>query len=150
MPSNRTWLLALAVTMGLLIPLATFQSRTRADNADSSAVPLQAQLFEQRVYTTAPGKLDHLHARFRDHTNYLFVKHGMHLIGYWTPVDRPDTLIYLLAYPDREAREASWKAFMDDPEWQRVWDASKQRAGGKIVTNVDSTFLTPTDYSPIR
>ncbi|MCA9214062.1 MAG: NIPSNAP family protein [Planctomycetales bacterium] len=108
------------------------------------------RLFEQRVYTTADGKLPNLHARFRNHTNYLFVKHGMHLIGYWTPTDKPNTLVYILAYPNKEAREASWKAFMADPEWQRVWAKSKEDAGGAIVTNVESTFMTATDYSPLH
>ena len=120
-----------------------------ADPATGSSA-LGAQFFEQRVYTTAPGKLPLLHKRFREHTNELFVRHGMHLIAYWTPADKDDMLIYVLAYPSREAREASWKAFMDDPEWQRVWAASKEEAGGAIVTNVASTFMVPTDYSPIR
>src|SRR5690349_20596967 len=43
------------------------------------------RVFELRTYTAAEGKLDALNARFRDHTNKLFVKHGMELIGYWTP-----------------------------------------------------------------
>ena len=117
---------------------------------DDTAEVKGARVFEQRVYTTADGKLPDLHARFRNHTNYLFVKHGMHLIGYWTPTEKPNTLIYILAYPSMEAREASWKAFMDDPEWQRVWAESKEKAGGPIVTQVESTFMTPTDYSPMR
>ena len=112
--------------------------------------PLPAHFFEQRIYTTAPGKLPHLHRRFRDHTNHLFVKHGMRLVGYWTPVDKPDTLVYILAYPSREAREASWTAFVADPEWKRAYAESHKKAGGKIVVHVDSTFMVPTDYSPMR
>ncbi|MCP4194166.1 MAG: NIPSNAP family protein [Pirellulaceae bacterium] len=120
------------------------------DDSKATAAAKSPQVFEQRIYTTADGKLPNLHSRFRDHTNYLFVKHGMHLIGYWTPKDKPNTLIYILAYPNQEAREASWKAFMSDPEWQRVWAESKENAGGSIVTKVESIFMTPTDYSPIR
>ena len=120
------------------------------ESSDVAATASGTRVFEQRVYTTADGKLPDLHAQFRNHTNYLFVKHGMHLIGYWTPADQPNTLIYILAYPSMEAREASWKAFMDDPEWQRVWAESKEKAGGPIVTKVESTFMTPTDYSPLQ
>ena len=65
------------------------------------------RVFEMRTYIAAPGKLDDLNARFRDHTNKLFVKHGMELIGYWTPAADPaakNTLIYILAYPrDRKS-----------------------------------------------
>jgi len=121
-----------------------------ASNDTQSESPLPAHFFEQRIYTTAPGKLPNLNQRFRDHTNYLFVKHGMHLVGYWTPVDKSDTLVYILAYPSREAREASWAAFVADPEWKRVYAESHEKAGGKIVVHVDSTFMVPTDYSPMR
>ena len=31
------------------------------------------RVFEMRTYTTAAGRLDALHARFRDHTNKIFV-----------------------------------------------------------------------------
>ena len=112
---------------------------------------LDAQVYELRVYATHPGKLDDLHARFRDHTNHLFVKHGMTLIGYWTPSDGPEaqnTLVYILAYPSKEAREASWKAFREDPAWKAAYAASIE--DGKLVEKVESKFLNPTHYSPIR
>src|SRR5579872_6489246 len=75
--------------------------------------------FEMRTYHAAPGKLDELHDRFRDHTMELFKKHGMVNIGYWVPVNNTNNLlIYIMAYPSREAREKSWKEFMADPDWQ--------------------------------
>ena len=109
------------------------------------------RFFEMRTYIAAPGKLDALNARFRNHTNKLFVKHGMELIGYWTPTDGPaaaNTLVYILAYPDRDAREKSWKAFQDDPEWKRV--RTETEADGKLVEKVETVYLKPTDYSPIK
>lgn len=103
--------------------------------------------FEMRIYYAAEGKLDALHARFRDHTMKLFEKHGMQNIGYWVPIDNAQNkLIYVLGYPSREAREASWKAFVSDPEWKEV--AKTTEANGKLVAKVDSRFLTATDYSP--
>ena len=72
-----------------------------------------------RIYYAAPGKLDALNTRFRDHTCKLFEKHGMVNIGYWLPMTNTENkLVYLLAYPSREAREKSWKEFMADPDWQ--------------------------------
>jgi hypothetical protein len=117
-------------------------------NSEERPVP---RLFEMRIYTAAEGKLDALNARFREHTNRLFVKHGMALIGYWTPVEGPEaknTLVYMLAYPSREAREKSWEGFRKDPEWTAAREASEK--AGKLVEKVDSKFLTPTDYSPIK
>ena len=48
------------------------------------------RVFEMRTYYASPGKLEALHARFRDHTTKLFEKHGMTNVGYWVPIDRPD------------------------------------------------------------
>ncbi|MFT5498447.1 MAG: hypothetical protein ACI9TH_003860 [Kiritimatiellia bacterium] len=104
------------------------------------------KFFELRTYHTHPGKLDALHARFSDHTIPLFTKHGMTNVAYWTPKDQPETLIYLMGYPSQEAREASWKAFMNDPDWKTAYAAST--ADGKLVAKVESVYLAPTDYSP--
>ena len=109
---------------------------------------LKARIFEMRTYTTAEGRLDVLHKRFREHTNYLFVKHGMTLIGYWTPADKPETLVYILAYPNMEARKKSWKGFRNDEAWKKASADSKK--DGPVVTKVVARFLNPTDYSPIR
>ena len=110
------------------------------------------KVFELRTYYTNEGKLNALNARFRDHTNRLFKKHGMTIVGFWTPQDKEkgkdDTLVYILSYPTREAATASWKAFQADPEWHKARDASEE--DGKIVKKVESIFLDPTDYSPIK
>jgi len=118
-----------------------------------TASPAQAEgrVYEMRTYTTEPGRLDALHKRFREHTNPLFVKHGMTLVGYWTPVEEPaakNTLVYILAYPSMAAREASWKAFAEDPDWKAAKAESEK--DGKIVSKVESVFLSPTDYSPLQ
>lgn len=111
----------------------------------------EPRVFEMRTYITHPGKLPDLHRRFREHTTALFEKHGMTNIGYWTPAEGPEaenTLVYLLAYPSREAREKSWKAFLADPDWIKAYTASHQN--GPLVDKVVSQFLSPTDYSAIR
>jgi hypothetical protein len=108
--------------------------------------PADTRLFELRTYHAMPGKLDDLLARFRDHTTKLFEKHGMTNVGYWVPVgNKENLLVYLLAYPDRAARDASWKAFGNDPEWKKVVAASE--AGGKLVGKVDQWFLSATPFS---
>jgi hypothetical protein len=111
------------------------------------AAEKDTRLFEMRIYYAAPGKLDALHARFRDHTLKLFEKHGMTNIGYWVPVDNPDNkLIYVLAFPDRDARDKAFKSFGADPDWQKAFKDSEK--DGKLVTKIESVFLTATDYSP--
>ena len=106
--------------------------------------------YEMRIYYAAPGKTDAMHARFRDHTVKLFARHGMENLGYWTPLEEKDgptnMLVYVLAYPDREAREKSWKAFSADPDWQAAYKNSEK--DGRLVEKAEQRFLTATDYSP--
>lgn len=72
-------------------------------------------------------------------------------VAYWTPTDEPlkgKTLYYVISHENREAAKENWKAFREDPEWQKVSKASE--ANGKLVEKVDSTFLEPTDFSPMK
>lgn len=117
----------------------------------SARAQMKARVFELRTYTTHEGKLPNLNARFRDHTMRIFDEHGMTNVGYWTPVDAPaseNTLIYIIAHPDRESATESWQAFRDDPEWQKVSEASQ--VDGRIVSKVESVFMEATDYSPLK
>jgi hypothetical protein len=103
--------------------------------------------FELRIYYCEPGRLDALIERFTNHTTRIFEKHGMQNVGYWLPSNNTDNaLYYVLAYPNREARDASWKAFGADPEWKQV--QSKSEEGGKIVNRVTSIFMNATAFSP--
>jgi hypothetical protein len=125
-----------------------------AAGGEVSAPVVHAQanrVFELRTYTAAPGKFDALHRRFRDHTLGLLTKHGMTHVGYWTPQDEPlkgNTLIYVLAHQSREAAKKSWDAFRKDPDWIKARDESQK--DGSLTTKVESVFLDPTDYSPMK
>lgn len=120
--------------------------------ARANAKPESAnRYFEIRTYTAAEGKMDALHKRFRDHTLKLFSKHGIENVGYWV-VNSGETagrsLVFILAYPSKEARETSWKAFVADPEWVKAKAESEKE--GTLVTKADSRFMDPADYSPIK
>jgi hypothetical protein len=110
------------------------------------------RVFELRVYTANEGKLEALKARFRDHTTAIFKKHHMEVIGYWTPQsDDPkakDTFIYILAHPSREAATKNWKELQDDPQWKQVKADSEKE--GALAKQVDSTFMDPTSFSPMK
>jgi hypothetical protein len=108
-------------------------------------VAKDSRCFELRTYTVREGSsIDLLHSRFRDHTNRLFKKHGMTIVGFWQPVAKPDQLIYLLAYKDAAARDAAWAAFGADPEWVKV------RTEMAVQIQVDNVFMSATDYGPLK
>ena len=109
-----------------------------------------ARLFELRTYQAAPGRMEALHARFRDHTLALFSRHGMTNLGYFETLDTPGTLVYLLAHRNRQAARESFAAFREDPDWQAARKASEEAAGGSLTTRVESLLLVPVDYSPTR
>ncbi len=142
---NRIIVMALALTLGVV----AMSSNSHTDKAPSAA---ENRVFELRTYYTNEGKLGDLHKRFREHTCALFQKHGIELVGFWTPQDekdgKGDKLVYLIAFPSRDAAKASWKAFQDDPEWKKVYAESHKN--GVLVKKVDSVYLDPTDYSPIK
>jgi len=107
------------------------------------------RVFEMRTYYANAGKLDDLKTRFRDHTVDLFKKHGMTNIGYWVPTENKDNkLVYILAYSSKEAREKSWKGFLNDPDWKAAYKSSIK--DGRLVKKIESDFLKGTDFSAIK
>lgn len=127
--------------------MAAFAVASVAAAEPDAEKPKDDRVYEMRTYYAAEGKLDALHARFRDHTVKLFEKHGMTNVGYWTPLDNKENkLIYVLAYESNEAREKAWKEFLADPEWKKAAAASE--TNGRLVAKIESVFLKTTDYSP--
>ena len=95
--------LALALT-------AFFFPAARAADEDT-------RVYELRIYTAAPGKLDALHARFRDHTTKLFEKHGMTNVGYWNLLEGPErAVISLISFLSRKSADDRRAAFDACPQ----------------------------------
>src|ERR1051325_1449024 len=86
---------ALGVVL-LLAGTAHAQTPACGPNVPMKNVAADSRCFELRTYTVSPASgsnADPLHKRFREHTNTLFKKHGMQIVGFWQPVSRPDQLI---------------------------------------------------------
>jgi len=129
--------------LSVLLGIAAFMTPTA-----TSAEPKDSKIYELRIYYAPEGKLDALHARFRDHTLKLFEKHGIENVGYWVPIDNKENkLAYIIAHPSREAAKENWAAFFKDPDWQKA--AKESEANGKIVAKVENYFMQLTDYSPV-
>jgi NIPSNAP len=144
--------LSLAMTLNKLtvfgVALASFAAGslfTARVRADSNRV------FELRVYHTVPGKAQALQAEFRDKVTHWFAKYDMKAVGYWAPVDAPasdNTFIYILAHPSREEAKKHWAAFQADPAFQEM--IKSQQGDAKQVEKIDSTYMAPTDFSPLK
>lgn len=109
------------------------------------------RLYELRTYKAAPGKLQNLQARFREHTKSLFKKHGITQLAYWVPTENKDgaedTLIYILAHKDQQAMQDSFKTFRADPDWLKAKSESEKDGALTAQDGVKSVPMTPTDFS---
>jgi hypothetical protein len=133
----------LTLAAGFVIGIAVQGERVSAQ--------AEGRVFELRTYTAPEGKLTELQARFRTHTMQLFEKHGITNVAYWVPQDAPlsaNTLVYVIAYPNREEAKKRWAAFASDPEWQKARTESELQ--GRLTTKVESVFMSPTDFSPMK
>jgi hypothetical protein len=108
------------------------------------------RVFELRVYHAVPGKLPALEARFRDTASKLLAKHDLKAVGYWVALDPPasdNTFIYLLVHPSRDQATKNWDAMRADPDFQAM---GKSEQADKLVEKVESTYMRPADFSPMK
>ena len=135
--------------LGLAVAFAAgFAARGAMPGEAVAYAQAKPRVYELRTYTAAEGKLDLLHTRFRENILGFFQKHGMTSVVYFKPMDAPlsqTTLIYLLSHESREAAAKSWADFRNDADWKKVSAGS-----GPLTTKVESVFLEPTDYSPMK
>jgi hypothetical protein len=145
--AKSQWMAAGVVVGWVVAGMVGLQPAART--AVSAQTP--ARVFELRTYTANPGKFDAMKARFRDHILPLFKKHNLTVVGFWTYADPPaseNTLVYVLAHDSREAAKKNWAAFSADPTRKQVWAETEK--DGPINMKVESVYLNPTEFSPVK
>jgi len=107
-------------------------------------------IYELRIYTTIPGRMPNLQARFRDHTLRIWERFGIRQAGFFTTLVGPNNndLTYMLAWESLAERETKWNAFMADPEWMQARAESEK--DGPINAQIASSFLMPTAFSAVK
>jgi hypothetical protein len=113
------------------------------------AAQSQGRLLEIRTYVT-PDKtgLDALVNRMRSEAK-IFDRLGMKSVGYFVAAEPPkseNTFIYILAHENRERAKENWSKFGPDPEWKDL--LSKSAPTGQL--KIESVFVRPTDFSPVK
>ena len=108
-----------------------------------------SRCFELRFYTAEPavngkGGIDDLHQRFREKQITLLEQHGADMIAHWQRLDNPNTVVWLLAFRDREHRDEVFATFRADPEWLAL------REKYSVPVNRELFFMSATDYSGIK
>ncbi len=139
-------LLVLAVAVGIAASQIVSPTRVKGDKK------VDQRVYELRTYYAAPGKMEALHARFRDHTLKVFEKHGLKVEGFWKPLDekaQSEKLVYLLSFPSKAAADQAWKDFREDPSWIKARDES-EKDGKLLIKPPESVYLISTDYAPVK
>jgi len=111
-----------------------------------------ARVFELRIYEARNLKASLTKIKMFEEgeiaifrkTGLLPVFFGQTVVGTGLP-----SLTYLLAYDSVEAREKNWRKFLNHPDWVKL-RAMPGYSDAEIVSNIHSSFLRPTNYSPIR
>ena len=117
----------------------------------AASARVNTRVFEIRTYTTSQ-KMDVFKAFFLANTTALFRKYDFEVIGYWVPQDplqSENTFVYMLAFPDRETAKAKWDAFLNDPNWLKA-RADFMAKHGKVTDKIESQFVSPVDFSPMK
>jgi hypothetical protein len=108
-----------------------------------------SHVYELRMYTANPGKLDAVVARFRDHAEAIFPRYNLKSVGCWIPQDNSKNLfIYIVEHESRAAAEKNWEAFRNDADWKRVKAASE--TDGPLVGSIERYFMDPTAFSALK
>ncbi len=111
-----------------------------------------ARVFDLRIYSVLPGKLDAFRNRWRDFAVPIYERHGLHSIGWWIADtkdgDGHDQFVCLLAGKGIPEIQKAIADFHKDLDWIRIEKDSE--TNGKLRSGVTAYKLLPTDFSPLK
>lgn len=110
------------------------------------------RIFEVRTYESNNwGSLRKKIGMFENGEIAIFKKTGLTPVFFGETVYGPDqpNLTYMLAYDDLAARERSWRAFINDPEWAKL-RVTPGLSDAEVVSNISGQILQALPFSAIR
>lgn len=109
----------------------------------------KGRMLEIRTYVTPDHTgLDNLVKRMQDESK-IFDRLGMKSVLYSVAAEQPqseNTFVYILAHENREKAKENWSKFGADAEWQKL----RTTAASPGQIKVQSIFVNPTDFSPLK
>jgi hypothetical protein len=135
----------------LLLAVIATAFVTAAFAAESQSNPVASvtlRLYELRAIQAAPGKLDALHGRLRDHQIPLLKEHGVFTEAVFVPAgENPQELVYLLtAAEGLGPMEEGWTGFRKEPKWLKT--SEETDSDGQLVAQERNQRLVTTFWSP--
>ena len=109
----------------------------------------QGRMLEIRTYVTPDRTgLDNLVKRMQSEAK-IFDRLGMKSVLYSVAAESPqsdNTFVYILSHENREKAKENWSKFGADAEWL----ALRKTAAPTGQIKIQSVFVNPTDYSPLK
>lgn len=110
----------------------------------------RAMIHQLRIYEIFDHNREAFLARFAAHSVRVMARHGFTVVATWESLTpRRREFIYLLSWPDEAAKDASWAAFLADPEWIEVKRATRE-AHGQLVGEIEDRVLVPAGDVPLH
>ena len=105
-------------------------------------------IHQLRVYEIFEHNKHAFHERFRDHAARIMRRYGFRIAAMWEATTEGRTeFVYLLEWPDEEAKRGAWARFMADEEWKEIKRVTSAQHGD-LVGAIEDRLLVPTAYSP--
>lgn len=105
-------------------------------------------IHQLRIYEIFERNKAAFHERFRDHAVRIMRRYGFDIVAMWeAKTDRRTEFVYLLAWPDANAKNSAWSRFMADEEWKEIKRATAA-THGDLVGAIEDRVLVATEYSP--
>ena len=135
--STIIWLLVSMITAVAGGAFATSPNKetTMTTHPPRAAAPM----IELRQYTLKPGQRDVLIDLFEREFVETQEAVGMHLVGQFRDLDRPDRFVWIRGFPDMASRAQSLQAFYGGP----VWQAHRDAANATMIDSDNVLLLRP-------
>ncbi len=105
-------------------------------------------IHQLRIYEIFEHNKSAFHARFRDHAARIMRKYGFNIVAMWeAKTERRTEFVYLLAWPDKAAKDAAWGRFLADDDWKKIKQLTRAEHGD-LVGAIEDRLLVRTSYSP--
>ncbi|GAA0703742.1 NIPSNAP family protein [Dokdonella soli] len=98
-------------------------------------------IIELRQYTLHPGQRDVLIDLFEREFVETQEAVGMHLVGQFRDLDKPDRYVWIRGFPDMPSRAQALQAFYGGP----VWQAHRNEANATMIDSDNVLLLRPVD-----
>lgn len=104
-------------------------------------------ILEWKAYQATENAASAMKDRFMCHTMRFLAKHGIGVIGVYTSPHDARMLYYLTQFETDDHRQAAWKAFQSDSEWQAV--RKETEISGPLVSTQNTIVLHPEPLTQI-